>query len=65
MNGWGQFFLGVLALAFMAGAHRRLIRYQLVKRMIENQFNSESIVDVIEAYNDGNLIDSYINSEAK
>lgn len=62
MNGWGQFFLGALALATIAGAHRRWLRYRLSKKMIDADYSSEDIVDVMESINRGNL-DRYIDGD--
>lgn len=63
MNGWGQFFLGVLTLFFLAGSHRRWIRYRIVKRMVEAECDPEDIVDVLDVLNQGNIVDRYIDSD--
>lgn len=55
MNGWGQFFLGALLIATLSGAHRRWVRYRITKKMIESEYSSDGIVDVMESLNRGNL----------
>jgi len=63
VNGWGQFFLGLLLLAFLAGTQHRWIRYRITRKMVEEEYSSEDIVNVMEGLNRDNPSERYIDSE--
>lgn len=44
------FILAILFLIFLAGVHRRTVRYLLVKKLLKDNMDSDEIAEVLNAY---------------